>query len=432
MPPRGKGQAAASDARAKAAARAKERAEATAARRESGGRYCKYDGDFFQAKHNLKTTLTAIPYIVEEKGHPEGLEPGEIYYKREFKLHTVTVGEETSKLVCPRSFNPHGKCDVCDDIAALRKAVRERRKDLTEEQYLAELKSVSAARAKPRELMQVYYHEEDKVMLMDEAVGGGAMSGFPVSLTDAITNPPRGFGADVAAFYLDGKLAKEAGIPGEGYALEVTWKATDPNRKNSWVTPSRIDFVPRKEAKVPDWAWDKSVDLSTLLARTTNEQLWAHYQGIDEEEEREEQAPRQPAQQQPAQKEEEAPPDDDDIPFEDLSLNDQLLNMSTWTKAELLDFASTGELKDDSGKLIHKAYARKSEDDVKRAVLDSWEEVMKENGGEDKQQQEAVGGEFTCEFGYVFGDPEHFAEHDECTSQCSDACYEACSDAATQ
>lgn len=449
----------AANARAAAAAAARKRAEETAAKRERGNFHIKWDGDRFSAKHGTKTTLSPIPYIVRERHHPEGIPEGEIYYKRAYWVHgDIGAGEERKRVVCPRSFNPRAKCDTCDDIAMLRQAVREKRKGLTEEQYLTELKSVSTNKAKQRELMLVYNHESEKVELMDEAVGGGNMTGFPVALTDVIINPPRGAGEEAAAFYLDGKLAKEAGIPGAGMALEIHWKGSDPNRKNDWIKATRIDFVPRKEAPVPDWAWNKEVDLSTLLVRTTNEQLWADYQSIDEEGEPLPCPPcdcdeKQPEQEEPEPSPEEEPepepeparekdgePEEDEIPFEP--------DFDAMSKDELLAFGEEYDLQVMvKGKETPVSrYKGNKEEDVRKVVKKAWDERPPEEDPEPEPERKPppkAGGKANtkadpkptaaagkCPGGGTFG--KDFNELTKCSEQgeggCPQKTFDACAD----
>ena len=415
------------NARMLAAQQAKKRAEETQAKRERGSRCVKWDGDFFSAEHGTTTILSVIPYTVTEKHHPEGVAEGEIYYKRGYTVHPdIGVGDSKHRVVCPRSFNSRAKCDVCDEIEILRQAVRDRRKELAEKDYYAELESVSRGRGKKRELMLVYHHGKDKVMLMDEAVGGGNMTGFPVALTDILINPPRSAGEDAAAFYLDGQLAKAAGIPGEGMALEIHWKGSDPNRKNDWIKATRIDFAPRKEAKVPDWAWEKTVDLSTLLVKTSNEDLWAEYQGIEEDEQdagstdpepsqetppttrgrtRTVEPPKEPEPEQETEEEGDTP--EDDIPFDQM------------TQDELIAFAvENGLLTPREGK----AQSRKTLDEVYVKVTGLWDEKQAAEAGDEEPE---ASGENQCPAGYEYG-KDCLGDDKPACKTCPDLIFDAC------
>ena len=401
----------AANARATAAAAARERAKKQQEdRARKGSSHLKWDGDRFQASHNTRTIISAICYVVQEKHHPEGIPAGEIYYKRPYKRHgDLGAGERKHGANCPTSFNARCKCDTCDDIAILRKAVFEKKKSLTKEQYQEQLDSVSGSRAKDRELMLIFVHSEtdlstgittqiNKVQLMDEAVGGGSLTGFPIILTNTLVNPPRGVGEDAAAFYLDGKVAKEAGIPGEGMALEITWKGSDQNRKNDWIRAERIDFVPRKEAPVPDWAWDKAVDLSTLLIRTTNEALWAEYQGLEDEpepqecatgdgEQSEQEEPEPPPNEEPEPEpepagEEAGEPEDDEVPFEP--------DFDAMSKDELLAFGEEHGLQVMvKGKETPVSrYKGNKEEDVRKVVKKAWAERPPEEDPESEPEPE--------------------------------------------
>ena len=55
--------------------------------------------------------LDILPYEVSDEHHPDGVEPGYLWYKRQFTVHH-NVGAEESSVVCPRSAGQ--RCPICD------------------------------------------------------------------------------------------------------------------------------------------------------------------------------------------------------------------------------------------------------------------------------------------------------------------------------
>jgi len=263
------------DRRKAAAAKARQKAQESQAR-HAGFDFLKWTGKKLTPKDRATTLLSAIPYVVKEKHHPDGVEPGELWYKRPYLLHRgIGAGEFGRAVVCPRTFHPRAQCSVCDDVEALRKSVRDRRKSLTEEEYKKEMDAASTCRAKNRDLMLVYSHDDKEIYLVDEAHGGGNMVGFGMLLDSRITNP---LAEEWAAFWLDGK---------DGMALSITWAGSGRGGQMDWIKPISIDFVPRDKAPVPDWVWEKSVELSELLVKVSDRELWAMYQELPPEETKE-------------------------------------------------------------------------------------------------------------------------------------------------
>jgi hypothetical protein len=73
---------------------------------------------------------------------------------------------------------------------------------LTDDEYKKEMDAASVCKAKNRDLMLVYNHDDKEIYLIDEAHGGGNMVGFGMLLDSRITNP---LAEEWAAFWLDGK-----------------------------------------------------------------------------------------------------------------------------------------------------------------------------------------------------------------------------------
>jgi hypothetical protein len=69
-----------------AAEKARQKAKESQAR-HAGFDYLKWDGKKLEAKDRTTTLLSVIPYVVKEKHHPDGVDPGELWYKRPFMVH---------------------------------------------------------------------------------------------------------------------------------------------------------------------------------------------------------------------------------------------------------------------------------------------------------------------------------------------------------
>lgn len=398
------------NARMAAAEKARSRAQQEESRRQrKTSSYIKYEGEQFQAEDGVKTTLTVIPYTVKEQHHPTGISQGEIYYKRPFLVHrNIGPPDAGQWVVCPRTFNERAKCSVCSDVQARRKAVLDIRKSLSEEEFKRRIKEAGINGTQERELMQVYHHEVDKVFLMNEAVGGGNLRGFPIMLTEKVLNPPSYVGEEASAFYLDGPLAKAANIPGEGYALEIMWRGSGrAGGGRDWINAVSIDFKPRAKAPVPDWAWKKSIDLSECLVRVSDDELWNLYNELDPDDKDRPEVEssygteRDKVEEKPQQEEEAQ--GEDDIPFEE------------WDKDKLLNYAKGEKLFDDR---TLRALGRKSEDEIREAISKAEEDLE-----DDSQPDE--GAEGSCPAKLEFG--KSFNSSDAC-NDCPDDTYQACGD----
>lgn len=413
----------AADRRKAAAARARQKAQESQAR-HAGFDYLKWTGKKLAAKDRANTLLSAIPYIVKEKHHPDGIDQGELWYKRPYLVHrNIGAGEFGRTVVCPRSFHPRAQCSVCDDVEALRKAVRERRKSLTEDDYKKELDAASSCRAKSRDLMLVYSHDEKEVFLIDEAHGGGNMVGFGMLLDSRITNP---LAEEWAAFWLDGK---------DGMALSITWAGSGRGGQMDWIKPISIDFVPRDKAPVPDWVWEKAVELSELLVKVTDNDLWAMYQELPPEDTEGEQAG------QPTGEEESGPEParDADEDEEDGDGDEPEFDLNSMDRSALKALIKERDIP-------VKVVKSMSDDDIRAAI----EDAMKDDGDEDDEDEEddtptpppepkkeernrpsrtrTTGKSIpACPGGGTFG--KDFNELDGC-KECPDAAYDACAAAA--
>jgi hypothetical protein len=286
------------DRRKQAAARARQKASESQAR-HAGSDYLKWPGKKFTPKDKAVTLWSVIPYTVKERNHPDGADlQDQLWYKRPYVIHAgIGAGEYGKRVICPRTFHPRAVCSVCDDVEALRKSVRDRRKQLTEDEYKKEMDSASTCKGRNRDLMLIYDHNEKDVYLVDEAHGGGNMVGFGMLLDSRITNP---LAEEWAAFYLDGD---------DGMALSITWAGSGSGGKMDWVKPISIDFVDRKKAPVPAGVWEKAVELSELLVKVSDKELWAMYQELPPEEEGDEEVTK--AEEEPEEPEPEEEPEEE-------------------------------------------------------------------------------------------------------------------------
>jgi len=100
----------------------RDRVKEAAAKQASGGAaYIKLpDGakaKFFQPKAQ-EYELDFLPYEVTIKNHPEGLNPGDLWYKRDIKVH-YNIGAEEKSYICPRTIGL--PCPICEAHKVLAK-----------------------------------------------------------------------------------------------------------------------------------------------------------------------------------------------------------------------------------------------------------------------------------------------------------------------
>jgi len=399
------------DRRKQAAARARQKASESQAR-HAGSDYLKWPGKKFQPKDKATTLWSVIPYIVKERNHPDGSDlQGQLWYKRPYVIHAgIGAGEYGKRVVCPRTFHPRAQCSVCEDVEALRKAVRDRRKQLTEEEFKKEMDSASTCKGKHRDLMLVYSHDDQEIYLVDEAHGGGNMVGFGMLLDSRITNP---LAEEWAAFYLDGD---------DGMALSITWAGSGSGGKMDWVKPISIDFVDRKKAPVPASVWEKAVELSELLVKVSDKELWAMYQELPPEEEEDEEEPEEEEEPEPEESEEK-----DELDEMDRSALKALI------KEKGLDIKVTKSMTDDeirdSIRESEEDEEEEEDDDIPFEEPPAKEEPKKlartrTTAPPTKEEKPSKG---KCPGGGTFG--KDFNELDACAKSCPDATYDECAKA---
>jgi len=74
--------------------------------------------DLFEAVPGSVIHMDFMPYIVSGEDHPDrddeyGIAiPGAIWYKRPYRVHKISVGEDTTTITCPTSIGK--KCPICE------------------------------------------------------------------------------------------------------------------------------------------------------------------------------------------------------------------------------------------------------------------------------------------------------------------------------
>lgn len=387
----------ASSRKAQAAARARAKAKENQAK-HSGGKYTKWTGDALEYKDGSSTLISVIPYLVQEKRHPDGISKGELWYKRPFKIHKdVGAGDDKKSVVCPRSFNPRADCAICDNVSELSK------------DYEANKDQISAEKAKNRDLLLVYDHDKKKVCLMNEPYGGGNMVGFGMLLDTRLANPRQ---EDWAAFWLDGD---------DGMALDITWKGAGLGGKKDWVKPVSIDFIPRSQAPVPKDVWKQAVELSTLLVEVSSKAIEAAYYELpDTEEEGSSPVEEEAADaQETAEETQENDTEDNsnEEPGEE-DTDDGPIDFSQLSRASLLNFAKTNF----DAKKYREASKIANEKKLIKFIEETWEAIV-DDDIPSKAEGNSTAQDGSCPFGHKFR--EEFNEHDDC-KDCEEKDYESC------
>lgn len=385
-----------SAAAARAAAIARTKQKAKEGQNRFAGKSCiKTDLKPLEKKDGATTRVSVICYTVTEKHHPDGIKPGEKWWRRPWYRHRqIGAGDEARDIVCPRSFNPRSECSPCEEASELRKGKWEDIKDV-----------IGKVDRSLRWLLLVYDHDAKEYRYMDEAYGGKKNPSFGLLLDMRLANPRQ---EDWAGFWLDDDL---------GYALDISWIEAD-FMGNKFFKAAAIDFVERKKAPLPKDVYSKAFDLSEMLVKISSEEVEKlHLQLPDEEAQDPGESPtkvdRGSRKESPKKEEKEPPPDDDDPPFSEVAKTFDEMN-----KEELLEWAKTCQLKDANDKLIYRFHARKSEDEIRALVKEA-------EGQADPPEEEGGEGE-ECKY---FGSSEHFGTREECQN-CPDATYNACGDKA--
>lgn len=436
---------AASNARAAAAARSRQKSKESQSRR--GAKYIQCPYPKLEPKGGSSTTLTIFCYVVKERHHPQGIKPGEIWYRRPLKLHrNIGSGDSKTQMLCPKNFIPRVSCVMCSEADSLWTKFLDEKAHASKERQEELKNQAKEPSAQNRDFMLAYHHEGERIVYLDESYGGGAMRGLGALLDARLANPPS---EDMSAFWLDGPPAKTAGIPGEGYALRISWEENS-SGGFAWVQPVAIDFIARKDAKVPDKIWTEgcSKDISEYLVKTTSKEIEAAYLELPDEDPEEcppcedvqqDQEPNSdPEPDEPEPDPEEEAGEEDDIPFDDEP------DFDSMDKEVLLAFGAENNLhvtvKGQSKPVS--IYKNNKEEDVRKVVKKAWadrppetppEESTPEPPKEDpkkgrERSKQAGKPSGACPGGGTFG--KDFNELAHCAEQCPQETFDKCADEA--
>lgn len=231
------------------------------------------DAEFFKEKKG-KFLIDIIPYEVTKPGHPDEVEPGDIWYKRPFFVH-FGIGTAEKAYICPRSVGQ--KCPICE--------YRER---LMKEDFDEHKEVIDALKPRVRVLYNVRVlnsskYDEDKVYLWQIA-----FANFQKQLNTEIRE-----GEEEWADFPD---------PEVGYTLKVRF-VEESFQGRKFLQADRIDFIERDEP-IPDEILEQAYPLDDILKVLPYEKLeeifWESADTLPEpsdhiEEEEEEERPKRKA-----------------------------------------------------------------------------------------------------------------------------------------
>ena len=232
-----------------------------------------------------KYRMDIVPYIVGENKHPDGIEKGDIWYKRPFFIHR-NVGVDNRTVVCLKSI---GKpCPICKQYSQMKNSV-----DVDED-------DAKALRPSERVLYNIRNKEGEIQLFTTSAYA------FQNQLDEEITEDE------------DDEFASFAELTG-GKTLLVRF-SEEKLGKTAFFVASRIDFKDRKS--IGDDILDETVELSKLLKIYTYEQLEAMLMGDeadidDDDEEDEEPVSKSKSKSKKKSEPEEAEEDEDDFDDEE-------------------------------------------------------------------------------------------------------------------
>lgn len=361
------------------------------------------DAEFFKEKKG-KFLIDIIPYEVTRPGHPDEVEPGDIWYKRPFFVH-FGIGTAEKAYICPRSVGQ--KCPICEYRERLMKEDFDEHKDV-----------IDALKPRVRVLYNVRVlnsskYEEDKVYLWQIA-----FANFQKQLNTEIRE-----GEEEWADFPD---------PEVGYTLKVRF-VEESFQGRKFLQADRIDFIERDEP-IPDEILEQAYPLDDILKVLPYEKLeeifWEsadtlpepsdHIEEEEEEEERpkrkalgarkakqveeetEEERPRRKAKkvEKEPEEEEEKPrhkarkaEEEEDIPVE-----------KPKRKAKKEEAEEEEEVEE---KPKRKAHKKREEEEIEEE-----EEKPKKKSKRKREEEEEEAPEEECPYGHEFG--VDFDETDDC------------------
>lgn len=73
------------------------------------------DIEIWYPEEKCSMEMDILPYEVTSKHHPDGIEPGELWYRRPYWIHFI----DRKPVVCPKSVGK--RCPICEEVERLRK-----------------------------------------------------------------------------------------------------------------------------------------------------------------------------------------------------------------------------------------------------------------------------------------------------------------------
>jgi hypothetical protein len=227
----------------------------------------------FSPEPGGKSYLDFMPYVVTSDRHPDGIETGDIWYKRPFKAHR-NIGADKTSVVCLTSIGK--KCPVCEYRAQMIKDGRDKSETDALKPSARNLYVVIPKKNKKLE-------EKPHVLDISQAM-------FQNLLAEELEED------DSHEVFPDLE---------QGLTLKIRWDSKTIGGSKPFAEASRIDFEDRDEAYSED-IMEEIPDLDSMLNILSYKELEKKFLEMEDEEEEEE--PTKPTPRKPKAPE----PDDDD------------------------------------------------------------------------------------------------------------------------
>lgn len=209
----------------------------------------------FSPEPGGKCHLDFMPYVVSAERHPDGIEPGDIWYKRPFKAHR-NIGADKTSVICLTSIGK--KCPVCEYRAQMIKDGREKAetdalKPSSRNLYIVIPKKNKKLEEKPHilDISQAMFQN----LLAEELEENDANEVFP----------------DLE----------------QGLTLKIRWDSKTIGGSKPFAEASRIDFEDRDEAYSED-IMEEIPDLDAMLNILSYKELEKKFLEMEDEEDEEE------------------------------------------------------------------------------------------------------------------------------------------------
>jgi len=330
---------------------------------------------FFTAEPGGRCKIEILPYTVSDPKHPDGIEIGEIWYKRPYRQHR-NVGVNKDIELCPRSIGK--SCPICEHRESLLAG------KTTDEEVLKSLKAQDRILYNVRPLSGP---DKGKIQVWDFSYHC-----FQKQLDAEINDPDN---EEFAGF---------ADLEG-GYALRIRF-AEEMFAKNKFAKTERIDFDSKPD--LDESILNEVVNLDGTLVVKSYKDLQNKFFEIDaEEEEEKETGASVEKEEEEEESEKQAPKGADDTPTEK-----QIKKMKRKELAEVIktyeldavdpdDYDDMDELRD---AVIIELHGAKEEE-----VADP-ESETKAKPQKDKKKETGT----KCPHGHTWGEADEHKECDDC------------------